>query len=332
MTTRCEWSDLRVEHCAHCGATPGDHFGLAPLTPMRHNPPAAPASTLERPRLPQTWLPESNDGECRCGTPTRDHAWLCEGCQARFLGTLADMRELDDEVQTTMTRQHAAASSGGPRSASTGLPWHEKAADARRTLHGLLASWVRFCDEEEVRGPFVPFPADNIAAMSDYLRTKVHGLALLDIGPEAMDEITDAAAECHRLVFWKRKNRLYLGPCETPIEIEDAEPEVCPGEVYADEGEAVGFCDLCKQGVTVVIRRDDLQRRLDDYLATAAEIARLATFLGLDAPRDRVRKRVHYWHRHKRIVPKSEDADGSPMFAYGEVRGMLYREFGTRAS
>ena len=66
--------------------------------------------------------------------------------------------------------------------------------------------------------------------------------------------------------------------------------------------------------------------------ATAAEIARLATYLGLDVPRDRVRKQVLYWHRHKRIEQRSADAEGSPMFRYGEVRGMLYREFGTRVS
>ena len=330
---RCDYSDLRPEHCAHCGARPGDDgLTLAPVTPLRHAAPAGDPVPLERPRLPATWAPSATDSECRCGKPTRDGAWLCDGCEKRLTDTLCDLTELDDEVVTTMTRQTGAAITGGSRSATTPLPWHEKAADARRTLHGMLATWVRFCDEEQVRGPVVEFPADTIPAMSAYLATRVHGLALLDIGPEAMDEITDAAAECHRLVFWKRKNRLYLGPCETPIEVEDGEPEVCPGEVYADEGEPVGFCNLCEQGVTVVIRRADLEKRLDGYLATAAEIARLATFLGLDVPRDTVRKRVHYWHRHKRIVPKREDADGAPMFAYGEVRGMLYKEFGARVS
>jgi len=334
-TDRCEWSDLPADQCAHCGAAPGDLLGLLPPIdpPKMARRPEPEPSQLNKPHLPPTWQPENGDGECRCGSPTRDAAWLCDKCEARFTATLADLAQLDEEVVVTMTRQSAAAITGGSRSATTPLPWHEKAASARRTLHGLLALWVRFCDEEKVRGTtHTDFPADTIPAMSAWLGGKVHGLALLDIGPEAMDEITDAAAECHRLVFWKRKARLYLGPCRTPIEVEDAEPEACPGEVYADEGEPVGFCDLCGQGATVVIRRAELEKDLDAYLATAAEIARLATFLGLDVPRDRVRKRVLYWHRHKRVTQRSSDPDGSPMFRYGEVRNMLYAEFGAKVS
>lgn len=331
MSDRCEWSDLPADQCEHCGANPGDRPRLSAIQPPRHQRPEPEPSQLRRPKLPDTWAPTNSDG-CRCGVPTRDGAWLCDACEKRFTDTLADLAQLDDEIVTTMTRQTAAVITGGARSATTPLPWHEKAATARRTLHGLLATWVRFCDEEHVRGPAADFPADTIPAMAAWLTERVHGLTLLDIGPEAMDEITDAAAECHRLVFWKRKNRLYLGPCRTPIETEDAEPEVCPGEVYADEGEPVGFCDLCGQGATVVVRRAELEKELDAYLATAAEIARLATYLGLDVKRDRVRKQVLYWHRHKRIVQRGEDADGSPMFRYGEVRGMLYREFATRSA
>lgn len=329
---RCPWSDLPVDQCAHCGAKPGDRPGLEPVRPPREKAEEPETRTLERPCLPVTWAPSNDDGRCRCGAPTRDGAWICDDCQKRFTATLEDLGDLEDEIDTTITRQRASATTGGPRSSSMPLPWHEKAADAKRVLHGLLVQWVRFCVEEKVRGPEVEEPADRVASLAAWLVTRVHGLALLDIGPEAMDEITDAAAECHRLVFWKRRARLYLGPCRTPIEDDDAEPEVCPGEVYADEGEPVGYCDLCKQGATVVVRRAAMERDLDSYLATAAEIARLATYLGLDVPRDQVRKRVHYWHRHKRVTQRSTDAEGSPMFRYGEVRGMLYREFATRSA
>jgi hypothetical protein len=191
---------------------------------------------------------------------------------------------------------------------------------------------VRFCDEEQVRGPVMHFPADRIDSMSAWLATRVHGLALLDIGPEAMDEITDAAAECHRIVFWKRRSRIYLGPCQTTQTDEDGnETPPCPGEVYAEEGEPVGYCDLCKQGATVVIRRDKLEKDLDGYLATASEIARLATYLGLDVKREVVRKRVLYWHRHKRIEQRSTDPTGLPMVRYGEARTLLYADFAKRA-
>ena len=184
-----------------------------------------------------------------------------------------------------------------------------------------------------MKGPQIEDPADSIASLAAWLGSRVHGLAMLDIGPEAVDEITNAAAECHRIVFWKRRNRVYLGTCgavETDEDGNDTEP--CPGEVYADEGEPVGFCDECGQGATVVVKRAALEDELDSRLYTAAEIARLSTFLGLDAPRDQVRKRVHYWHRHKLIEQRATNDEGHPMFRYGEVRGMLYRDFAQRAS
>lgn len=259
--------------------------------------------------------------------------WLCDDCQAAFTRTLGDLGALDDELAVTITRQRAAATTGGPRSSDTALPWHERAGDAQRTLHGLLVSWVRFCAEEDVKGPRVEDPADHIDSLAEWLSTRVHGLALLDIGPEAMDEITNAAAECHRIVFWKRRNRVYLGSCgavETDDEGNEGDP--CPGEVYADEGEPVGFCDECNQGATVVVKRAALEDELDARLYTAAEIARLSTFLGLDAPREQVRKRVLYWHRHKLVEQRGTTADGFPMFRYGEVRGMLYKDFARHAS
>lgn len=334
MSERCGWSDLLVRECAHCGAAPGSRPRVGAARPPRATvEPDGQGSTLERPSLPPTWQPEASAGECRCGKPTRDDMWLCDDCEAGFTSTLEALPDLDDELTVTITRQRAAATTGGPRSASTPLPWHERAAEARRTLHGLLVMWVRFCDEESVRGPEIDYPEDRIPSLAAWLATRVHGLALLDIGPEAVDEITNAAAECHRIVFWKRRNRVYLGTCGA-IETDDdgQESEPCSGEVYADEGEPVGYCEECGQGVTVVIKRGELEKDLDSRLYTAAEIARLSTYLGLDVPRDQVRRRVLYWHRHKRIVQRSTDLAGAPMFRYGEVRGMLYAEYARHAS
>lgn len=326
---RCAWSDLLEPECAHCGAQPGSTIVLAAVTALRKAGNEDPESTLERPRLPEGWAPNSDAGTCRCGTPTRDGAWLCDDCAACFTRTLADLGALDEELTISIARQRAAATEGGPRSTETGLPWHEFAADARRTLHGLLVSWVRFCIDEGVRGAPAAQPTDRIATLAAWLANCVHGLTLLDLGPEAFDEITDAAAECHRIVFWKRKNRVYLGPCGATTE---DQPEPCPGEVYADPDEPVGNCDACTAGKTVVIARSDLEQQLDSRLYTAAEIAHLSTYLGLDVPREQVRKRVLYWHRHKIIEQRSTTDAGLPMFRYGEVRGRLYTDFARRSA
>jgi hypothetical protein len=162
--------------------------------------------------------------------------------------------------------------------------------------------------------------------MARFLLHCTHGLALTDIGPDAYEEITKAVGDAKRIIFWKKRSRTYLGPCEATDEADAS----CDGEVYAEEGNPVGNCDHCNSGVTVVIRQAALNDRLDDRLCTAAELARLAVILGLDVPRDAVRKKVHYWHRHKRITEHTTDAAGHPMFRYGEVRSMLYAEFSTK--
>lgn len=268
---------------------------------------------------------------CRCGKPTRDQRYVCDTCASRFEWALASVPFLDDELDTGMTRQKAAALNGGAPSAEKGLPWHDKAAEARRDLHAILVLWVRFATEEHVRGAPGQQPSDNLRSLSAWLMHAIDGLTLHDIGPEAVDEVTNAVAECRRIVFWKRKQQTYLGTCGIPLEDEDGElvGKDCPGEVYADPDADVGYCDDCKRGHTVVIRRGELEQKLDDRLCTPAEIARLSTYLGLDADRNVVRKRVHYWHWHKRITPSMHAENGDPMFRYGEVRALLYREFMT---
>lgn len=269
--------------------------------------------------------------ECACGKPT--DAYVCQTCAGALSRALGDCTWLEGELETTITRQRGAATGGGARGTNDSLPWHERASQARRTLHALLVTWVRFCGEESVRHAPAWQARDNLTSLSRWLLNCVHGLTLHELGGDAVAEITDAVAECERIVFWKRKSRTYLGPCGQTVVDEDGEVLTlsCPGEVYADEGAQVGYCDECAQGVTVAIRKSDLDKRLDDRLCTAAEIARLATYLGLDVPRDRVRQQVNTWHKRKLVLPASKDADGSPLFRYGEVKVMLYATYATRA-
>ena len=254
---------------------------------------------------------------------------MCRDCQHELEKALGNCRWLDEELETTITRQRSAPIEGGSRSASRGLPWHDKAAQARRNLHGLLVSWVRFCGEEHVLGVPDRLPRDRVSSLAAWLLHCTHGLAMRDIGPDAVDEITDAVAECERLVFWKRSARVYLGRCEREVRDDDDLLLVacCDGEVYADEGADEGTCQECEQTVVVVEQQKALTDRLDDMLMTPAEIARAAVFLGLQAPRESVRNRVNYWSRHEVIVVKGHAENGDPRFRYGDVRQLLVTAF-----
>ena len=265
--------------------------------------------------------------ECRCGRPTRDDRSICDLHLAELDKALGDCTWLTEEIEVSMTKQRAVSYGGGARSSETAMPWHERAGDVRRTLHGLLVSWVRFADEENVKGKPTKLPADNIPALSGWLLNVTDGLSLLDIGAEAFDEITDAVAAVERVVFWKRKARVYLGPC-TYADVPENE---CPGDVYALEGEPVAYCEECERGVTVAIRQGQLDDDLRGRLLTAADIADWSVRMGLSAPRETVRKRVLSWHRHKRITAARIEQRGDleiPWFRYREVRVLLHQEFG----
>lgn len=357
MSERCEYSDLLTTHCGHCLGHAAIDVEPSPVEPIRapgrvawspsHDRNAQDA--ISRPRAGSMGQsstavvsgPQNGQNECACGKPTRDNAVLCDNCTDELDRALGNVPSVVEELDISITGQRSAPIVFGSPSATLSLPWHEMAAEAMRELRTILVLWTRLCAEEGVGSGPTELPADNLPAISRWLMHKVAGLAHHDAGQDALDEITNAIAECERVIFWKRRSRTYLGPCGQRVEDEEGVVlmDACAGEVYAEEGAAVGACEDCKQGVTVVIRQSELNRQLDDRLCTAAELARLATILGLDAPRDAVRKKINYWHRHKRITSRgtvSERAAGTiaeaPTFRYGEVRVMLYAEFSTSAS
>lgn len=287
--------------------------------------------------------------ECRCGKPTRDNAIVCDGCCAELTKALAEVPFLAEQIDITITRQRSAAIGGGGSKsrqdeledylanvAISGLrgvqtPWHDKASGAKRQLHDVLVLWVRLCAEEGVRHSAGPerLPVDRMDALSRWLMCRVDGLRFHDAGSDAVDEITDAAAEVRRIVFWKRNSRDYLGTCGLEVTDDEGVVEVaeCPGDIYAEEGADVATCEECAQAVTVVIRKAEIDKKLEDHLCTPAEIATYAVHLGLQARRESVRRKVNHWAEHKRILKRGEAPNGDPMFRYGEVRPLLYTHF-----
>lgn len=173
---------------------------------------------------------------CQCGRPARDAAYLCDECCDRLARDLGDVAWLDEELEITITKARAIPNEGGSRNAETALPWHEAASEARRHMKARLVSWVLFCDDEQVRStdPRHGLPADTLPALARWLLWRIDGLALLDIGPIAYDEITSDIADCRRLID-RRPERWYAGPCDecgadhdwqppTPTAGNDAQP------------------------------------------------------------------------------------------------------------
>jgi hypothetical protein len=256
--------------------------------------------------------------ECKCGKPTRDGAYFCDNCGNELSKALADIKWLDEELETTVGRQQGIdyRRVGGGKGAkkTTPQPVNWTAAGARSHLRTLLVSWVLFCNDEGIRNqsPHVGLPADNLPAMGAYLLWRVDGLAWHDIGPDAVEELTDAVKQCHRLID-RPADRQFLGTCQQCDE---------GGNLYAAPGGKIARCDVCDAKAEASVLRAALLAELDDRLCTAAEIAHLSTYLGLKANRDAVRKRVNQWAARGQIVRHPSITD-EVTFRFGEVYAKL---------
>lgn len=256
-----------------------------------------------------------NANECRCGKPARDAAYFCDDCGDLLARALGEVPWLDEQLEVTVTRTSGIdyRTLGGAKATEAPSPVHWAASEARTHLKGLLVSWVLFCEAETVRSsdPHNGLPADNLPALSRWMLWRVDGLALHEIGIEAVDEITEAVQTCHRLID-KHPERQYLGTCEG-----------CDtGRLYARPGSKSATCNACDASIDADAVRAKLLKELDDRLYTAAEIAGLSTYLGLKADRERVRKRINQWHKREQLQAHAAFSD-EPAFRFGEVYARL---------
>lgn len=265
----------------------------------------------------------NNETICDCGRPTRNAAYSCDDCGDALARALGEVPWLDDELETSTTRQQGidyrrvGGGKGGKRDAERPSPVSWGPSEARAHLKALLVSWSLYCSAEGVRNssPYDGMPEDNLPSLSRWLMWRVDGLLLHDIAPEAVDEITSAVAHCHRLID-RPADRQYLGDCEQPD---------CSGRMHVRAGGEVARCDTCDTPVPADQIRTRLLAQLDDRLCTAAEIARLSTYLGLKADREQVRKRINQWAKRK-VITEHKGVTTEVTFQFGEVYAKLIKD------
>lgn len=316
---RCEMSDLPRATCAHCGARPGtaahledprpattgrDLFASAPM-------PADPGKPLKLAKQPPA-------GECACGQPTRDNAYGCDDCAGELSRFIATIPWLVEQLDITIVRDRAKRPGGG----DTELMWNDHASRARRRLVALLVKAVRLCQVARVahQSPddtTPPTTPPDLEAISRWLLWRVDGLLHVQVFPHLLR----ACMQTERAIMGAidcGPDLIYLGVCT-----KDTDGEPCNGSVYAVLGEPNGNCQACRATWATDPSRENLYRELDSMLCSAAEIARLSTYLGVPATRDQVRKLVNQWHTRGRLAARGHDASENPLFLYSEVRTLL---------
>lgn len=242
--------------------------------------------------------------ECRCGRPTKDDAYVCEECLDKLARALGDVPWVEEELETTISKQRAMVAGEGAASAKCSckddddkcqhalVPYHVKAAEKRDALRHELVQLVRFCSEEGIRSsdPSDTLPANTMRALSRWLMWRVDGLAFNDMAEEFVGSLVAAVSACQRIIDLPPE-RSYAGPC----------PE-CKSDLYHRPNAADVKCPGCGQVYEVAKIATWMRARIEEHMAdrlvTAHEGATLLSRFGLETGQRTIDK----WHERGLIA------------------------------
>ena len=274
---------------------------------------------------------------CGCDRPCREGFTLCStnqadrpSCRTELEKHLAEMRWLDEQLDIALTGSHGIdyRTLGGAKAGTIPLPWNERASRARNALKNELVGWVRILQTGNE-----PAPADNLPAIAAWLLSRLNRITRheaagdIHIGivtrfQKAIEELDRAPKERHR-----------IGKCEGQI-LDNGETitEVtCAGDVYAELHGLEAECKTCRRyydAPATKNMRDTMLTKLDDYQATAYEIAQLTPHMGFKRlATETVRQQVIRWHKGGRLEPRGTGDQGQAKFRFRDARDMLLRTY-----
>lgn len=266
-----------------------------------------------------------------CGRPS-DGWFVCKHHGEELVAMLDNVPWIMEQLDLAVTGQVRYGSPNGARSTEIPLPVNMRASDVQHYLVNEISTTVRMIAEDNSWDE----PEGSVLNAARWLAHRVSAVRLHVAGGEMIDNLLDLA-ESATLVVDKPAQRQYLGNCEDEVKPESEGP-VCTGAIYQQPGEAFAECDRCRSVYMADTIRERLLKSLDDRLCTAAEIARLSTFLGLKANREQVRNKVNVWAKRGRITRfgslDDDDTDTvdeiAPTYKFGIVWRLLMQEDATR--
>lgn len=243
---------------------------------------------------------------CNCGKPTRDNAYVCDGCLGDLTKALAEIPWLAGELEITVAKQRGVdyTALGGSPSSESPLPVHAPALEARRVLRVALVTCIRFCEEERIRHQSASNrqPVDSLESMSRWLMWRVDGLGLNDMGYEFVTDITEAARACRRAIDRKPERR-YAGPCE------------CGRDLYHKPGATDVDCRDCERTYNVAELYAWMRQGVMGRLVTASEGSTLLGRFDLTTPQ----ATIDMWHLRKRIVDHGQNPAGHRLYLIDDL-------------
>lgn len=270
-----------------------------------------------------------------CGRPIIDMAYMCDRCAGKTAVELERAALVAGEAATTITKQARLGSGGRRTDTEAPLPVNLAAAADHDAAVNTLTTWARHIHESSGRvipaartatcrhvscarrregrvdGPLceIAEPEHPTAVLGRWLAGQLDWLRHRPEAEKALDEIGDACRILVRVVD-RPAERIVVGQC------------ACTEYLYAVRGREHVTCAACGTTYRVEETRNMLRNYLDQRLFTAAEIATLATYLGLKRPREATRKLINKWCE-RGVVVSHTALDGDPAFRFGEVVARL---------
>lgn len=241
-----------------------------------------------------------------CGAPTNDY--LCAQCLRHLINDLRAIPDLLTDLDTTYARQHVTTTGIGVRSpnATTPLPYHAAAADARTTLTNTVHHWT---DTVHTHNTHLRTPPTNTTRAATWLATYPALLATHHAAADIHADITNAVRRAVHTID-RAPDHIYLGPCGA---------DGCTRDVYAPPNRAHVRCD-CGTTHDTHARRQWLLAAARDQLATAAELSRaLPALIGRPITGGLIRQ---YAHRGK--IAGRPGADRRTRYRVGDVLDALH--------
>lgn len=249
-----------------------------------------------------------SDRECRCGRPTRDGAYVCDGCVKELEAAFYEVPWLDDELTITMTKQRGAPTEGSAKSAEKSLPWNEAAAEVRHTMRNILVSWVRLADEENWQGRPDWYPQDTWTSMSRWLLHVTPHVRFNELAGEMVREIVEAVRHCRDIID-RKPDREYAGPC------------TCGRDLYRLPGEGWVRCRHCGEQTDTEALREQMREAVYGRHVTAREGAGLLCKFDLPTKQGTIDK----WRERKLLIDRGHDGKGARLYLFDDLMTLAAR-------
>lgn len=257
-----------------------------------------------------------------CNRPS-DGWFVCANCGIEASNALLDLADwMLDDLQLVVTRQtRYTLGAGKSRAASTTpLMFNDRASDVAGGVAMFLDTTARMIGEDNGW----PLDYTDGPSAARWLEHRMSAIRLHVDGGQTVEQIRAWHFQIGRVID-RPVPRQFLGDCGSTAIADVA----CPGSVYGREGKPVARCDTCGAEYEAEKLRTKLLGELDGRLVSAAEAARLSTYLGLPLDREQVRKRINQWAKRGRIM--RHESDGETLFRFGEIHARLAEDEARRA-